>query len=1044
MAFERPGGHRAPCPTDLPPPTIGCSPPQFTCPNRSRRSSELSKTSPTSNPPLSLSTYTGLSEVDDSAHKKEKNPASGPVLQNVFPSPSILPRPSAVELRGLDSGHQQPTDFYQPVIRKSPERGLSTLDSLNRLEQTPAIALIDTITTWKGLSLSHCEDLMLIQKNVTNSLQRLLEDQFISFKARLRSDARPSLQDSWATPELFETVIPCRFRFDRDQVIRAVLKKLGINDFNDNEASEQLLMLYLWSRDCFLYLPGGSGATVINACYRCYMDAGACCPSSSALGTVWAPDYLAFEGLNVLSPEGSSITIKPHYRMGAPQGLKDPLTLVTYSLESNHQWLRWDENAGAFRGHVPHFSEDPGLSTRLGQARRHGRQGSHNAIHVLGVEIKALVVVTYPDFAVCIERTVRTRVSLKVAPAAYRSSQAHNPCRHSTRFMDGLVSQVQRRPTGCQHRDGHYEADNLPAYAPTVAKSNAILLARHTAAWEVEATAAGPSTKESRFQAPPLSTDMGGWKSLPDKYSAGKMECPKSQELPSGSKEKLSPTPRVLSKTLGIELKTLEPIRVSPYEPIVTEGTPCDTVDVARTDSTAITKYSDKKCDESDARWTRDRAKQRTTSRCWVGATSPSANDRPEEQISRSGSPQIRRSRPCIRTPCTPQTAFRVHNYAYLSGTNWSAAEAPDATKRTIRSAQVVHLSKKCRQERSSRTSELGRLSLPTKDLVGIGAGHYSKRQATIRRLPLSEISSPNSRACPPSSSLAAHKDHMPDDIRSTTSNSTPTSTPKRKSYQVLQSSEAIKNTQRKLTSSNRSSPLQDLSEDSDHAPSETTGDSELSCSVGAQDWSQLNKHTDRRFFREGSACFLEKVFQGLVPRDPLPPQQGHVCSSPVEGLYTASGCSTEHGSSMRPPSPTFDGDGGDPTTAEEKRAALRISTTKEAIEACREPGLSDHERSQMFEALKRSLPEELLTSEAAKRFKTTNLFWDDDPFIEVDAETAKGSTTESERNSAEELGEDSDEDLNDGLVGGAYQDLRDDGVCVLSAGWLTEEESCF
>ncbi len=127
----------------------------------------------------------------------------------------------------------------------------------------------------------------------------------------------------------------------------------------------------------------------------------------------------------------------------------------------------------------------------------------------------------------------------------------------------------------------------------------------------------------------------------------------------------------------------------------------------------------------------------------------------------------------------------------------------------------------------------------------------------------------------------------------------------------------------------------------------------------------------------------------------------------------------------MRPPSPTFDEDGGDPTTAEEKRAALRISTTKEAIEACREPGLSHHERSQMFEALKRSLPEELLTSEAAKRFRATNSFWDDDPVVEVDAETAKGSTTESE------LGQDSDEDLDDGLVGRAYQDLRDDRLFV-------------
>ncbi len=699
MSLECPEGHRAPYSTDLPFPTTGCSPPQSTCPNRSRRANELFKTTLTSTPPLILRTYAGLSEADDTVHTRGEGPASGPVLQNVFPPPLVLPRPSAVELRGLDSGHQQPTDFYQPVIRKSRERGLSTLHSLNRLDQTPAVAFVDTVTTWKGLSLSQCEDLMLIQSNVTNSLQRLLEDQFISFKARLRSDARSSLQDSWATPELVETLIPCRFRFDRDQVIRVVLKKLGMEDFNAQESSEQLLMLYLWSRDCFLDLPGGSGATAINACYRCYVDAGACCPSSSALETVWAPDYLAVEGLDVLSPEGSSITIKPRYRMDASRRLKDPSTLVTYSLESNHAWLRWDENAGAFRGHVPYFSEDRNLSTRLGQARRNGKQGSHKTIHVLGVEIKALVVITYPDSAVCLERTVRTRVSLKVAPAATRSSQAHISCQHPTTSMNGLVFQVQRRPIGCQQQNLHYKADNLPAFAPTVSKPNAMLLAGHTAAWEVEATAAGPSTKDSYFQALPSSTDSGGPKSLPGKYGAGKMECLKSQELPSGSKEKLSPTPSVPPKTLGIELRTIEPTAVSAEEPIRTKGAPCDTVDRARTGSTAITKYHDEKCDELDARWTRDRAKQRTISRCLVGATSPLADDRPEKQRSRSGSPRIRRSRPCIRTPSTSQPAIRVHNHAYR--TNWSAAEVPDPTKRTIRSAQAVHLFKNRRQQRS-------------------------------------------------------------------------------------------------------------------------------------------------------------------------------------------------------------------------------------------------------------------------------------------------------------------------------------------------------
>lgn len=1045
--FKRPGGHEAPYRIRLPSPTIECSSsPESTSASRSRRSSELSKTRLTS-PPPSLSTCTELSEAVDTVSTKERSPARSSVVQDVFPVPSVLPGPRAIELRGLDNGQQELTDFYQPVIRKFRGVGLSTLDSLHRLDEAPAIALIDTVTIWKGLNLKHCEDLSSIQRCVTHCLQHLLENQFISFKTRLRSHTQSNPRHGGAA-ELVETVIPCRFRFARAQVVQMLFEDPVIGDLIVKESSVELLRLYLWSRDCFLNLADGSGDTAINACYRCYVDAGVCCPSSSALETVWAPDCVTFEGLDVLPQEGSSMIIKPRYRMNAPQGLGDPLTLVTYRLESDHPWLRWDDNVGAFRGHVPHFSQDSSLNGGLGQARRHGRHGSQDAIHILCVEVKALIVSTYPGSEVCLERTIRARVLLRVRPAATPSYRAQVPDQYSAKSADDGTARVRDQQIVCQHENDHYPAHTLPAVAPTVDSLNVVLPTQHTIARDVEATAVRPSTKESHRHAPSRSTDIEEFESSPDKYYAGKRDRPNGQERPCSSEEKWLPTPRVFSNTPGIELKTLKLIQANPDEPIQSEGTPCNTDDETQIDSAIITEHADKRLDKLDARWTRARAKQRTASRRWVDATFPSTDGTPGKQAPRSGSPRTRRSNPRVRTPRTPQTAIRIHDHC--SGTEGSMVEVPSTTKRKIRSAQDVYLSQKRRQERSSKISELGETSLLTEDLGGMGARQNSKQPVTIRRLPLNDISPPNSRPYPPLSSFAAGKSPMLVNISSASSNSTPTSTPTRKSRHDLQSCEAVKGTARIVRSSNRFAPLQGLSQDSGYTSSETVGDIEPSSPMGARESCEQNRFTEGVHFREDSAYFLEDVFRGLIRQRSL--------SSAERSLATSSH-SAKHGSSIHPPSPakltrstsiTFDGDGGDPTTAEEKRAALQVSTTKEAIEACREPGLSDHERSQMFEALKKSLPKELLTSEPSNETKA--LAWDDDPLTEedddtvteADAEPENGSTTAGEVDSAEESDEDPDEKLDDGLVGGVDQDLMGELVFVLSWELLTEEGLSF
>lgn len=337
--------------------------------------------------------------------------------------PSHIPSCSRkINLQGLDQRCQEPKDFYQPFIRDFSVVCRSIAgNQLDRIRHPPFVEPIDTVTVWKGLALSDCEELLFIQEYLKVCLEQLIEKQFAAFRARCLTEWRSNYKGFCARADCGESFVSHRFLFNRPQLVQAVVDALNISaDFDEpaiDDSSKELLMLYLWSRDCLVDLPDyGSEKSAIDVRLTCFVDPVDCFSSLSTVEAAWIPDYIAFERLGVLPEEGGDIVIKPHYHTNAHQRPGGPHMQVTYSLESSHPWLHWDAGAGAFKGQMPRYSQSPNAQSGFGQVHRLGRHGSHACIHILRIEVKAFVIVAYPGSRVRLERAVRTRLTLRVVP----------------------------------------------------------------------------------------------------------------------------------------------------------------------------------------------------------------------------------------------------------------------------------------------------------------------------------------------------------------------------------------------------------------------------------------------------------------------------------------------------------------------------------------------------------------------------------------------------------------------------------------------------
>ncbi|KAL8953762.1 MAG: hypothetical protein Q9222_000379 [Ikaeria aurantiellina] len=367
----------------------------------------------------------------------------------------VLSRFSSMSLQGLDQGCQRPSQFYLPLIRMSQNTHGSWLSNKLGCPQDPQIVEpIGTLTMWRGLTLNDCQTLIFIQGYLKVCLERLLEDQFASFRARLLGEWQSKYYKTCAENEDMKIHLRHRFYFQRSRLIDAMSEALDVSMGMDKSVIDvvgrELLMLYLWSRDCLVDLPfDDSKHTAIDVDFRCSLQPTAILPPMTAVEAAWIPDYLSFETLSILPHEGDDIIIKPHYCPNVRRAPDGPYMQVTFSLDPKHSWLNWDARTGAFRGQIPNSSRYLAPHDIISQDCPVGAQASLSSVHLYRIEVKAFVVVSYPGSKVRLERTTRARITLRVRPAALNlaplsSHESPKPCRNIALLDNTRHSEVSQ------------------------------------------------------------------------------------------------------------------------------------------------------------------------------------------------------------------------------------------------------------------------------------------------------------------------------------------------------------------------------------------------------------------------------------------------------------------------------------------------------------------------------------------------------------------------------------------------------------------------
>lgn len=378
-------------------------------------------------------------------------------------------------LHGLEERYNKPADFYKPCIRTA---SAFEDNRFQRIRQPPVLELVDTVTTWNGLTLDDCETLQFIQGYLKICLEQLLQPQLIRFRARVLDELRSMHRGNCAAASLTETSVLHRCQFHRAHLIEAMLEALDAPaDHQGREHdtySQELLMLYLWSLNCWLDIPNpNTERTAIDIRFQICGVSAAPFQLLNQAQVMSSPDYLSFEGLDVLPLEGSSIAIKPHYHPNISRELGGPHLHVEYCIESNHPWIRWEPRTGAFIGLVPRFSQSSDVPRLFGQVCRLSSLSSYSVIHLLKIDIKAIAVLGYGGSKVRLRKTVRTRITLRVLPPPSppdqvamifprRSPQAEDQIGHVSNMAHGLQScDLTKR-----------EKDNVSGYNSDTANSD--------------------------------------------------------------------------------------------------------------------------------------------------------------------------------------------------------------------------------------------------------------------------------------------------------------------------------------------------------------------------------------------------------------------------------------------------------------------------------------------------------------------------------------------------------------------------------------------
>ncbi len=312
-------------------------------------------------------------------------------------------------------------DVYLPVIQpyiSAFERDSPAMRSLAFVHDAEPVEHIDMCTIWRGLTSIEAHNLFRIHQVFERTISYLVSGQLTD--PQWESLAVSRISDAEKANSM--PVNHCqRLQLDPQKLASDIASTLASQGRLVGDSAQfpldRLIDLYLAKSDCLIVnKPDDPHYGAIDVLIKSYKPEAASPSATPLIEAGWYPEYLAFTGLDFRPHEGQELTIIPHYCSNSFSGTLGCHVETRFYLEAPVSWLEWDGRISGWKGIVPVFSEvrDGEDDSIFGKVYRAGRVGPYAIINLLRVEVKAVRIERLGSL--CIERTLRARLTIKVLP----------------------------------------------------------------------------------------------------------------------------------------------------------------------------------------------------------------------------------------------------------------------------------------------------------------------------------------------------------------------------------------------------------------------------------------------------------------------------------------------------------------------------------------------------------------------------------------------------------------------------------------------------
>ncbi|MCJ1484017.1 hypothetical protein MMC06_004185 [Schaereria dolodes] len=342
---------------------------------------------------------------------------------------------SGITVRGLNSSYLHPFDFYKPVTKlyaSNEGKGAKVQEtsSLHYLRFASPIEYLDVCTLWRELRLEDVSLFMEIQGVLDFYIESEITEQLKQMNAQ--RGLEPTSSRGHGSDEDACSNLPHEVHFRLGDLIAKVMAILHPDlgqEISDRswEYLMERVQIYLISCDYFVEIKNSKlGDIGVRVSLRAESTLSQGYDSLAAAEVIRNQDFLSFSQLDILPREGQELRIVPHYRQAACIGDLNSRRSVIYSIESPLPWLKWDSTISGFKGRIPMYSEYRAFESLSGTIVAGTREGPYAILNILRIEVKAVLMERCSLSSVCLQRTVRTRLNIKVIPW-YAHASAHAP-----------------------------------------------------------------------------------------------------------------------------------------------------------------------------------------------------------------------------------------------------------------------------------------------------------------------------------------------------------------------------------------------------------------------------------------------------------------------------------------------------------------------------------------------------------------------------------------------------------------------------------------